>query len=85
MSVQTTRIRVATVEPLERYVLRLSFSDGSSSDIDLERELWGPVFEPLRDPDLFRQVTVDDELGTIVWPNGADMDPDVLRTGRQRA
>ena len=38
------------------------------------------MFEPLReDPKLFRQVRVDDELGTIVWPNGADMDPDVLR------
>jgi hypothetical protein len=36
--------------------------------------------EPLRpNPDLFRQVRVDHELGTIVWPNGADMDPDVLR------
>ena len=37
------------------------------------------MFEPLRDPTAFRQVTVDPELGTIVWPNGADMDPDVLR------
>jgi hypothetical protein len=38
------------------------------------------MLEPLReDPKLFRQVRVDDELGTIVWPNGADMDPDVLR------
>ena len=37
------------------------------------------MFEPLRaDPELFRQVRVDEELGTIVWPNGADMDPDVL-------
>jgi hypothetical protein len=37
------------------------------------------VFEPLRqDQQLFRQVRVDPELGTIVWPNGADMDPDVL-------
>jgi hypothetical protein len=47
--------------------------------LDLEGELWGPVFEPLkRDLELFRQVRLDNELGTIVWPNGADMDPDVL-------
>ena len=78
MTTQATRIRIETVEPLDRYVLRLGFSDGSSRDVDLEPELWGPVFEPLRDPDAFRQVAVDEELGTIVWPNGADMDPDVL-------
>jgi hypothetical protein len=83
VSTQTARIRVSAVEPLDGYVLRLRFSDGSTSDFDLERELWGPVFEPLRDPELFRQVAVDDELGTIVWPNGADMDPDVLRGDRQ--
>jgi hypothetical protein len=70
--------RVTTVEPLDRYVLRIGFADGTTRDIDLEGELWGPVFEPLRDLHTFRQVTVDDELGTIVWPNGADLDPDVL-------
>jgi hypothetical protein len=60
-------------------VLRLGFDEGTVREIDLEAELWGPVFEPLcADPQLFRQVRVDDELGTIVWPNGADLDPDVL-------
>jgi hypothetical protein len=77
MSAQTARIR--SVEPLDGFVLRLSFDDGTQRDVDLEGELWGPVFEPLRrDLGLFRQVAVDEELGTIVWPNGADMDPDVL-------
>lgn len=85
MTTQTTRIRIETVEPLEGYVLRLGFSDGSRRDVDLEPELWGPVFEPLRDPAAFRQVAVDDELGTIVWPNGADMDPDVLHGDRHPA
>jgi hypothetical protein len=77
MSPKTHRIR--SVEPLGRFVLRLSFDDGTKRDVDLESELWGPMFEPLRvNADLFRQVHVDEELGTIVWPNGADMDPDVL-------
>lgn len=77
MSMQPARIR--SVEPLDGFVLRLSFDDGTQRDVDLEGELWGPIFEPLRrDVGLFRQVAVDDELGTIVWPNGADMDPDVL-------
>jgi hypothetical protein len=59
--------------------LRLGFDDGTTREVDLEDAIWGPVFEPLRrDPEFFRQVRVDDELGTIVWPNGADMDPDVL-------
>lgn len=77
MSMQTARITSA--EPIRGFVLRLRFDDGTEREVDLESELWGPIFEPLRaDPDLFRQVRVDDELGTIVWPNGADMDPDVL-------
>jgi uncharacterized protein DUF2442 len=71
-------IRIESVEPLDGYVLRLGFSDGSTREVDLESALWGPIFEPLRDPAAFRQVAVDLELGTIVWPNGADMDPDVL-------
>jgi len=77
MNAQTARI--ISAEPLQGFVLKLSFEDGTERTVDLEGELWGPVFEPLRaNPDLFRQVGVDRELGTIVWPNGADMDPDVL-------
>ena len=79
MSTRTRTARITTVAPVDGFVLRLGFDDGTTRDVDLEGELWGPVFEPLRrDPELFRQVRVDEELGTIVWPNGADMDPDVL-------
>jgi hypothetical protein len=78
MSTRTKSVRIRGAEPREGFVLRLEFDDGTTRDVDLEDELRGPVFEPLRDPRLFRQVRVDEELGTIVWPNGADMDPDVL-------
>jgi hypothetical protein len=79
VSIRTRTARITSVEPLQAFVVRLSFDDGRTREIDLEGELWGPMFEPLRrDPQLFRQVRVDDQLGTIVWPNGADMDPDVL-------
>ncbi len=79
MTTRTRTARVTAVTPLDGYVLRLKFGDGSTTDVDLENELSGPVFEPLReDRSLFLQVRVDSELGTIVWPNGADMDPDVL-------
>lgn len=70
--------RVVSVEPLETSRLRLTFTDGLVREIDLSGELWGPMAEPLQDPAYFRQVRVDPELGTVVWPNGFDLDPDVL-------
>ncbi len=71
-------VRVTSAEVLGHYRLRVGFSDGSSRDVDLAGELHGPVFEPLTDPAFFAQVRVDDELGTVTWPNGADLDPLVL-------
>src|SRR5262245_20740348 len=52
--------------------LRLTFDDGLTKTVDLEPFLRGPVFQPVRDPAYFARVFVDPELGTIVWPNGAD-------------
>ena len=71
-------VRVKEVEVLGGYAVRLTFTDGTAREVDLERYLRGPIFEDVRDPDTFRTVKVDEELGTIVWPNGADIDPDVL-------
>lgn len=78
-------IRVKDVTPLEGYSVRLTFTDGTRKDVDLAPYLKGPIFEPLRDPAKFREVSVDPELGTIVWPNGADLCPDVLYHGRSPA
>ena len=71
-------VKVTSAQVLGHYRLRLGFSDGSLRDVDLTGELRGPVFEPLADPDFFAQVHVDDELGTVVWPNGADFAPEFL-------
>jgi hypothetical protein len=71
-------VAVTTVEPLEAYALRLGFDDGSERVVDLAGVLWGPMAEALRDLEYFRRVRVDPELRTIVWPNGFDLDPDVL-------
>jgi hypothetical protein len=71
-------VRVTSVDVLGHYKLRLDFNDGSTRDVDLTGELHGPVFEPLTDPSYFAQVQVDDELGTVAWSNGADLDPLVL-------
>jgi hypothetical protein len=72
---------IRAVEHLGGYRLRLTFADGLTSDVDLTEKFaghLGPVFEPLRDIEFFAQVQVDAELGTIVWPNGADLAPEVL-------
>lgn len=72
-------IRVESVAPLEGYRLRIGFTDGTERVVDVERYLRGPVFEPIkRDRLVFEAVTVDADLGTVVWPNGADIDPGVL-------
>jgi hypothetical protein len=76
---EETMIFIRSVKPLENFRVRLVFSNGEEKEVGLEMLLRGPIFEPLLyDPELFRAVRVDEELGTIVWPNGADMDPDVL-------
>jgi len=69
---------VAGVEVRHDFVLRISFADGSAGDVDFADRLWGPMFEPLHDPELFAQVAVDPEARTIVWPNGADFAPETL-------
>lgn len=72
-------VRISSVEPQHDFVVRLTFTDGTVCDVDLEPLIWGPVFErQRRDPDFFRQVTVDPTSGTIAWPNDTDLDPDVL-------
>jgi hypothetical protein len=60
------------------YRVWLRFEDGLSGEIDLEREPWGPVFVPLKEMTEFAKVRFDPDLGTIVWPNGADLAPEFL-------
>ncbi len=56
----------------------LRFDDGVEGDVDLKGELWGEVFEALNDPAEFAKGALDRELGTIVWPSGADFAPEFL-------
>ena len=71
-------LHVTSVTYLEGYKLRLTFNDGVAKDVDLQDELYGEVFEPLRDTEFFRQVTVNSDTNTIEWPNGADFAPEFL-------
>jgi hypothetical protein len=71
-------VDITAVEVIGSYRLRLTFADGTVGDVDFQTREWRGVFEPLRDPEYFARVTVDPELGTIAWPNGADMAPEPL-------
>jgi hypothetical protein len=73
-------VRIRTVEALPGHRLRLGLTDGRTIERDLSGRLFGPVFAAIReDPAVFSQVRVD--YGTVVWPNGADLDPDMLIWG----
>jgi len=69
---------VVDAEYLSGYKVRLTFEDGTQKVVDLEPYLEGEIFEPLRDPEYFKQVRFNPETETIEWPNGADFSPDFL-------
>jgi hypothetical protein len=71
-------LHVTGVIYLEDYRLRLAFNDGVAKDVDLRDELYGAVFEPLKDVEFFKQVSVNPDTNTIEWPNGADFAPEFL-------
>jgi hypothetical protein len=60
------------------FVLWLQFRDGTEGEIDLEPELHGPMFEPLRDPLVFKSFQIHPDFQTLVWPTGADFAPEFL-------
>jgi hypothetical protein len=73
-------LRISKVEPGEKFTVRLTLTDGSVVDRDLSGLLQGPMFQGVReDPSAFRAVSI--ENGTLVWPNGADLCPDVVIWG----
>jgi hypothetical protein len=69
---------IEDVRYLEGFKIWIKFEDGTEGAIDLTDELWGEVFEPLRDVNIFRTVRLDRELDTICWDNGADFAPETL-------
>jgi len=71
-------LHVISVEYLEGYKLRLKFNNEEVRTVDLSQELYGEIFEPLREIAFFKQVTVNPETKTIEWPNGAGFAPEYL-------
>jgi uncharacterized protein DUF2442 len=70
--------RVVSFEIAAPYTLRVRFDDGTEQAINFRPMLAGEIYAPLRDLSLFNQVQVDPEVHTLVWPNGADFDPETL-------
>jgi len=77
--------RVCGYEIVGTYSLRVHFEDATTQTIDLEPVLCGELFGSLRDPAVFRQVRLDPEVHTLVWPNGADFDPAMLHDWPEHA
>lgn len=77
--------QIQAIEILEGYQLRLRFSDSSEQVVNFESVLAGDLYGPLRDLTLFKQVKIDPEVHTLVWPNGADFDPATLHDWPQYA
>jgi len=72
-------LHVTSARYISDYKLWLEFNDGAKGEVDLADELSGEVFSPLSDLKAFKNFTLDDELDTIVWSNGADFAPEFLR------
>ena len=70
-------IHVVEAKYIRDYSVWLRFNDGTCGEIDLSNELDGPVFEPLRDKELFKRFTIG--FHTLAWENGADFAPEFLR------
>jgi hypothetical protein len=71
-------LHTVTVRPLGNYRLYLTFNNGVSGEVDLTDELWGEIFEPLKDPLLFQTAHQDEVMQTVSWNNGADLAPEFL-------
>lgn len=70
--------RVVDFEIVGPYTLRIEFDDGTEQVIDFRPVLEGALYGPLQDERMFNQVEIDPEVHILVWPNGADFDPETL-------
>lgn len=71
-------LEVIAAEHVEGYRVRLRFSNGETGVVDLKDSLWGRMFEPLRDPSVFKRFAVSEVLHTLCWENDADLAPEFL-------
>ena len=84
VSVDHKLYKVVSFRVVRPYKLAIQFNDGLSQVVDLDGVLEGELYGPLKDPALFRRVRLDTDLGNLVWPNGADFDPEILHDWPER-
>jgi hypothetical protein len=70
--------KITDAKYVEGYKLYIHFSDGSEGEVNFEPELIGEIFEPLKEISFFKKFSVNHEIHTLVWPNGADFAPEFL-------
>ena len=75
---------VKSFKVLRPYTLEIRFDDGLTSVVNFDGVLEGELYGPLKDPALFESVKLDEEAGNLVWPNGADFDPEILHDWPKR-
>lgn len=72
-------LHIKSVRYVSEFTLWVVFDDGTEGQVDLDGQLQGPIFAPLRDREILSKVSVDPELATLVWPNGADLAPEFVK------
>ena len=75
--------QVVEAHHISGFIVSTRFDDGSEKCIDVSQWFKGPVFEPLKDPKLFKKFFI--EAGTLAWPNGVDIAPEALYAARESA
>ena len=70
--------KVVDATYLHDYVIHIRFADGTEGDVDLIQDIYGEIFEPLKDLAAFKRFTIHREFHTLCWPNGADIAPEYL-------
>ena len=71
-------LHTTTVKVIAPYSLALTFNNRTSGTVDLSKELWGDMFAPLKDQQLFSTAKQSHTMGTACWANGADLAPEFL-------
>lgn len=72
-------LEVTSAEHMGGYRIWVEFNSGEKGEVDIEDALWGPVFEPVRNPAVFGRFRISPILHTITWKNDADLAPEFLR------
>lgn len=70
--------KILEAKYVKDFIIHLRFSDGTEGDVDFKKELYGKIFEPLKEKEFFERFSVHPEFHTLYWPNNADFAPEFL-------